>query len=97
VDVVAGLIKEHPGLQDALGGCPSVWAMYRFSVKLRENRPALDACLTACAASLRAQYPAIGRDVAINASDMPAFANGQRCVSKNGPERERFSGPGAST
>ena len=93
---VAALIAEHPGLQGALGGCPSVWAMYRFARKLRENRPALDACLNACAASLRAEYPTIGRDVAIDASDMPAFANGQRYVSKGGPERERFSDPDAS-
>src|SRR5437773_11729933 len=70
--------------------------MYRFSRKLRENRPALAACLDACAASLRAQYPAMGRDVAIDASDMPAFANGQRYVSKGGKERERFSDPDAS-
>ena len=27
---------------------------------------------------------------------MPAYANGQRFVSKNGPERERFSDPDAS-
>jgi hypothetical protein len=93
---VAALVKEHQGLQDALGGCPSVWAMYRFSVKLRENRPALDACLTACAASLREQNPDFGRDVAIDASDLPAFANGQRYVSKGGKERERFSDPDAS-
>jgi Transposase DDE domain len=93
---VAALIKEHPGLQDALGGSPSCWAMYRFSTKLRANRPALAACLDACAASLRSQYPAMGRDVAIDASDLPAFANGQRYVSKNGPKRERFSDPDAS-
>jgi hypothetical protein len=48
--------------------------MYRFSHKLRANRPALAACLDACAASLRSQYPDIGKDVAIDASDMPAFA-----------------------
>ena len=93
---VAALIREHPGLQAALGNTPSLWAMYRFAQKLRENRPALEACLDACAASLRAQYPAIGKDVAIDASDMPAFANGQRYVSQNGPERERFSDPDAS-
>src|SRR6266511_371427 len=93
---VAALIAEHPGLQETLGDTPSVWAMYRFAKKLRENRPALAACLDACAASLRAQYPTMGRDVAIDASDMPAFANGQRYVSKNGPERERFSDPDAS-
>lgn len=32
---VAALIAEHSGLQDALGGCPSVWAMYRFATKLQ--------------------------------------------------------------
>jgi hypothetical protein len=93
---VAALIAEHAGLQAALGDRPSVWAMYRFSVKLRKNRPALAACLDACAASLRAQYPDLGKDVAIDASDMPAFANGQRYVSQGGPERERFSDPDAS-
>src|SRR6266568_5259483 len=93
---VAALIAEHPGLQAALGDCPSVWAMYRFARKLRENRPALETCLDACAASLRTQYPDFGRDVAIDASDLPAYANGQRYVSKGGKERERFSDPDAS-
>jgi Transposase DDE domain len=93
---VAALIAEHPGLQAALGGNPSVWAMYRFARKLRENRPALEACLDACAASLRAHHPDLGKDVAIDASDMPAFANGQRYVSKGGLKRERFSDPDAS-
>jgi IS5 family transposase len=93
---VAALIAEHPGLQEALGSCPSVWACYRFARKLRENRPALETCLDAIAAALRAEYPAIGRDVAIDASDMPAFANGQRYVSQGGKERERFSDPDAS-
>src|SRR2546429_2811878 len=94
--MVAALIAEHPGLQDALGNCPSVWAMYRFSRKLRENRPALNACLDACAASLRSQYPDLGRNVAIDASNMPAFANGQKYVRDGGPEREKFSDPDAS-
>jgi hypothetical protein len=93
---VAALIAEHPGLQAALGGQPSVWAMYRFSVKLRKNHPALSACLDACAASLRERYPDFGRDVAIDASDLAAWANGQRYVSNGGRERERFSDPEAS-
>jgi hypothetical protein len=93
---VAALIAEHPGLQDALGACPSVWAMYRFARKLRENQPALQECLDALAEALRSEYPAIGKDVAIDASDMPAWANGQRYVFQNGPERERFSDPDAS-
>jgi hypothetical protein len=83
-------------LQETLGGAPSCWAMYRFSRKLRENKPALAACLDACAVSLRAEHADFGRDVAIDASDLPAFANGQRYVSKGGRERERFSDPDAS-
>src|SRR6266550_6846068 len=90
------LIAEHPGLQEILGRAPSPWACYRFATKLRKHRPALEACLTACAASLRTQHPDFGRDVAIDASDLPAFANGQRYVSKGGRERERFSDPDAS-
>ena len=70
--------------------------MYRFARKLRENRPALNACLDACAASLRSQYPELGRDVAIDASNLPAFANGQKFVHQNGPEREKYSDPDAS-
>jgi hypothetical protein len=94
--MTAALIAEHPGLQDALGGTPSCWAMYRFARKLREQRPALNACLDACAASLRAQHPDMGRDVAIDGSDMPAWANGQKYVTQGGPEREKFSDPDAS-
>jgi len=93
---VAALIAEHPGLQDVLGGCPSLWACYRFTTKLRENKPVLDACLTRVGESLRAARPEYGRNIAIDASDLPAYANGQRYVSKNGPERERFSDPDAS-
>ena len=93
---VAALIAEHPGLQSSLGCTPSVWAMYRFATKLRANHPALAACVDACAASLRERYPDFGRDVAIDASDLPAFANGMRHVSHNGPERERFADPDAS-
>jgi hypothetical protein len=93
---VAALIAEHPGLQDAIGGAPSCWAMYRFANKLQANRPVLLAALNAFAASLRAEHPDFGRDVAIDASDLPAWGNGMRYVSKGGPERERYSDPDAS-
>jgi len=45
-------------------------------------------CLDGIAAALHAQLPENGQDVAIDASDLPAYANGQRFLSKNGPERE---------
>jgi DDE family transposase len=93
---VAALIAEHPGLQDALGGCPSVWAMYRFAGKLERNRPVLVAALDELAASLRERHPDFGQDVAIDASDLPAWGNGMRYVSKGGKERERFADPDAS-
>jgi len=92
----ARLIAEHAGLQDALGGSPSEWACYRFTVKLREHKPLLDACLARVLASLSAELPAMGEHVAIDASDMPAYANGQRFLTKNGPEGERYSDPDAS-
>lgn len=38
----------------------------------------------------------MGKDVAIDASDLAAWANGQRYVSKGGALRERFSDPDAS-
>ncbi len=92
----ASLIADHPGLQGALGGCPSVWACYRFAAKLRAHSDALADCLGRVAASLQATVPNVGENVAIDASDMPAFANGQRYVSQHGRERERFSDPDAS-
>lgn len=90
------LIAEHAALREAIGGSPSVYACYRFATKLRQNRPALDACFAAMAASLRAALPEYGTAVAIDSSDLPAYANGQRFLTKNGPERERYSDPDAS-
>ena len=92
----ARLIAEHDALQVALGGSPSEWACYRFTIKLRDNAPALNTCLNRVAASLRDRMPDMGRDVAVDASDMPAYGNGQRFVSKGGRERERFADPDAS-
>lgn len=90
------LISEHAALRDALGATPSVYACYRFAAKLRQHKPLLNACLDRVAASLRAELPEYGQDVAIDASDLPAYANGQRYVKKGGPEREKFSDPDAS-
>ena len=47
-------------------------------------------------AALREHHPGKGANVAIDGSDLPAYANGQRFLSKNGPERERYSDPDAS-
>jgi hypothetical protein len=75
---------------------PSIYACYRFAAKLRRFKPVLDACLDRVTNALHAEMPEMGEDVAIDASDLPAYANGQRFVSKGGRERERFSDPDAS-
>jgi transposase len=93
------LVSEHAALQAALGcedGVPSEWACYRFAKKLRENGDMLDKCIGAVTAELHRRLPDYGRNIAIDASDLPAYANGQRYVSKGGRERERFSDPDAS-
>ncbi len=96
---VVALVNEHWALQRALG-CegkpPSVWAAYRFAEKLRENGEMVERCIDGVIAGLKEKLPSYGRDLAIDASDMPAYANGQRYLSKNGPERKKFSDPDAS-
>jgi|ERR1035437_790986 hypothetical protein len=95
------LVREHAGLQAALG-CqgdpPSEWACYRFAAKLREHKHLLDACIDTVLTRLRAENPGMGENVAIDGSDLPAYANGQRFVSKGGRERglEEYSDPDAS-
>ena len=93
---VAGLIAEHPGLSDTLGGTPSHWACYRFAAKLRKERERIAACVDALAVALREAHPEMGREVAIDASDLPAWANGQRFLYNHGPERQAYSDPDAS-
>ncbi len=90
------LVAEHVALRKAIGVVPSVDACYRFTRKLREHKGALDACIAAVIASLHAELPEFGQHVAIDGSDLPAYANGQRYVSKGGKLRERFSDPDAS-
>lgn len=94
------LVSEHAALQAALGcvgDVPSQWACYRFAKKLRENGDALDACVSRVIAELHRRLPDYGRDIAIDASDMPAYANGHRHrFNRNGPLRERYSDPDAS-
>jgi len=93
---VADLISEHDSLAATLGGKPSHWACYRFARKLRGERELIAGCIDRIAAALREQYPGMGREVAIDASDLPAYANGQRFLYNHGPERQAYSDPDAS-
>jgi transposase, IS5 family len=95
------LVSEHAALRIALGcpdpiSVPSVHACYRFTAKLRAFKPLLDACLDRVTAALHEQMPDLGATVAIDASDLPAYANGQRYLYKGGPERKTYSDPDAS-
>ncbi len=95
------LVAEHAALSTALGcedSTPSEWACYRFTAKLRAYKPLLDACIAAVLDRLREANPGMGEHVAIDGSDLPAYANGQRFVSKNGRERKasEYSDPDAS-
>lgn len=92
------LVQEHEALQRVLGDTPSVYAVYRFAGKLREHRGLLENCIERVLCRLRVQHPRMGENVAIDASDLPAYANGQRYVSNGGREREasEYSDPDAS-
>ena len=88
---VVALVADHWKLQRVLGcegNPPSQWSLYRFTAKLRQNNEALQRCIDGVVEGLKAKLPLYGRDLAIDASDIPAYANGQRFVSK-GSEVER--------
>jgi hypothetical protein len=56
----------------------------------------LTSCMERVLATLHAEHPQMGQTVAIDGSDMPAYANGHKHVgNKNGPLRTRFADPGA--
>jgi hypothetical protein len=96
---VVALVGDHWKLQRVLGcegNPPSQWAAYRFATKLRENNDAVQRCIDGVVEGLKAKLPLYGRDLAIDASDMPAYANGQRYVYKGGPERNWHTDPDAS-
>lgn len=97
---VVALVADHWKLQRVLG-CegdpPSVYAAYRFQEKLRGNREMVERCIDGVVEALKAKLPNYGTDLAIDASDMPAYANGQRYVSKDSEtERNWHTDPDAS-
>ncbi len=90
------LVRGHERLQEVLGCSPSLDACYRFTAKLRKHEDRLAACTHAVLEALRDLNPEMGHTVAIDGSDLPAYANGQRFVFNHGPERKVFSDPDAS-
>jgi Transposase DDE domain/Transposase domain (DUF772) len=90
------LVRDHAALRDVLGAVPSVDAAYRFTAKLRQHGDMLAACIDKVITALHAAKPEMGQTVAIDGSDLPAYANGQRFVSRGGALRKRFSDPDAT-
>jgi hypothetical protein len=87
------LVAEHPTLQAILGCTPSQWACYRFAKQMRERDGwALSQCVNDVLDSLREQHPEMGESIAIDASDLPAYANGHKDEDGNA----NFSDPDAS-
>jgi transposase, IS5 family len=93
------LVREHRDLAAVIapdGEVPSLWSCYRFTAKLRAHTTALEECIASVLRALKKANPLLGWNVAIDASDMPAYANGQRFKYRNGPERKKYSDPDAS-
>jgi transposase, IS5 family len=97
---VVALVADHWKLQrvlDCEGNPPSIYAAYRFQEKLRARWDKVERCIDAVVAGLKEKVPSYGTDLAIDASDMPAYANGQRFVSKDSEiERNWHTDPDAS-
>jgi transposase len=90
------LVKDHAGLRGVLGAAPSDDAAYRFTKKLREHDSMLAGALDRVLTALHEAKPEMGQTIAIDGSDLPAYANGHKHVgNKNGPLRTRFADPDA--
>jgi hypothetical protein len=89
-------VKDHAGLRDVLGAVSSTDAAYRFSIKLRVHGDVLARCIAGVLAALHSANPEMGNAVAIDGSDLPAYANGQRYVKRGGELRKRFADPDAT-
>jgi IS5 family transposase len=95
---IIALIKEHKYLSEVIsptGEVPSVASCYRFTKKLRENDHLLEKCISNSLSSLHKKNPEFGENIAIDASDLPAYAKGAKTRYPGGPERP-ISDPDAS-
>lgn len=94
-------MREHTALAAVIapeGETPSVYACYRFTAKLRGQTPMFERCIADVIRTLKRANPVLGWDVAIDASDVPAYANGKSHKFKGGPDRtpDEYSDPDAS-
>jgi hypothetical protein len=83
------LVKEHWALQRALGcegNPPSQWSAYRFASKLMEHNESVQRCIDGVVEGLRKQLPLYGRDLAVDASDMPAWQMCSQSTYRDAPD-----------
>jgi len=69
-------------------------ACYRFTAKLRKHKPLLDACLDRVTAALHEQLPEPGATIAIDASDLPAYAKRAALPVQGRPRAQAVQRPG---
>ena len=70
------LVNEHESLSKIIapdGNVPSVSSCYRFSKKLIEHSYLLEKHTKSVLASLQEKNPEFGKNIAIDASDLPAY------------------------
>ena len=92
----ARLIAEHAALREAIGGAPVALGVLPVRREAARARRHADRLHRQVLAALREAHPEMGQTVAIDGSDMPAYANGHKHVgNKNGPLRTRFADPDA--
>lgn len=98
---IVSLVNEHEALSKVIspdGDIPSVSSCYRFAKKLIEHDHLLEKYTNSVLSSLQEKNPEFGKNIAIDASDLPAYANGHRFVFNRGRERteDEYSDPDAS-
>lgn len=89
---VISLVRDHSDLREVLDcihdeEMPSIHAIYRFTKKLLAHGAMLDQCIRRVQSSLRKVNPEYGENLAIDGSDLPAYANGMGRTAKGGRER----------
>lgn len=96
------LVVEHDRLREALDcihdeDLPSIHAIYRFTKEMLAHGAALEECIQDVLRRHLEKHPDMGRILAIDGSDMPAYVNGMKKVSKNGRVRkpDEYSDPDA--
>ena len=92
----ARLITEHAALREAIGGARVALGLLPVRRQAPRARRPAGRLHRPGAGRLRAARPEMGQVVAIDGSDLPAYANGHKHVgNKNGPLRTRWADPDA--